>query len=165
MPDLQHLLATYLNEHLLGSTVGLDLFRRVAGSHRGTELGAEVQRLADEVEADRNALLGIMRDLDVTPSKLRVAAGHVAERLGRLKPNGTLLSRSPLTDIIEVEGLRVAVLAKTAGWEVLREASAHEPRLSRRQIDEMYDRAQDQAKRLGILHVEVSRHRLGALSS
>ena len=161
MPDLGQLLSTYLNEHLFGSTAGLDMFRRVARSHRGTELGDKVERLADEVESDRDALLSIMADLDVTPSKLRVAVGHTVERLGRLKPNGTLIRRSPLTDLLEIEALRVAVLAKTTGWEVLREVSAREPRLSRDTISDLLDRAHNQRERLGELHMEVGRRTLG----
>ncbi len=161
MPDLDHLLATYLNEHLFGSTAGLDLFRRVARSHRGTELGVRVQRLADEVETDRDELLGIMADLDVTPSRLRVAVGHTVERLGRLKPNGTVIRRSPLTDLLEIEALRVAVLAKATGWEVLREVSAREPRLSRDKVSDLLDRAHDQRERVAALHLEVGRRTLG----
>ncbi|MDQ3663648.1 MAG: hypothetical protein M3353_03180 [Actinomycetota bacterium] len=161
MPDLDRLLATYLNEHLFGSTAGLDLFRRVARSHRGTELGDKLQRLADEVQTDRDALLSIMADLEITPSRLRVAVGHTVERLGRLKPNGTLIRRSPLTDLLEIEALRVAVLAKTAGWEVLREVAAREARLSRDTICDLLDRANDQRERLGELHLEVGRRTLG----
>ena len=161
MPASRQLLAAYLNEHLFGSTAGLDLFRRVARSHRGTQLGDKLQRLADEVETDRDALLSIMADLDVTPSRLRVLVGHTVERLGRLKPNGTVIRRSPLTDLLEVEALRVAVQAKTTGWEVLREVSPREPRLSRDKISHLLDRADAQRERLAELHLEVGRRTLG----
>lgn len=161
MPNRDQLLATYLNEHLFGSTAGLALFRRVARSHRGTELGDKVRRLANEVQTDRDALLSIMAYLDVTPSRLRVAAGHAVERLGRLKPNRTVIQRSPLTDLLEIEAMRVAVLAKTTGWEVLREISAREPRLSRDKISDLLDRADDQRERLAELHLEVGRRTLG----
>ncbi len=160
MPDLQQLLATYLNDHLLGATAGVDLFHRAAGSHRGSELGAELQRLAHEVAEDRDTLLAIMADLDVSPSQVRVLAGHVAERLGRLKPNGTLLARSPLTDVVELEGMRVAVLAKSSGWELLRAACTHEPRLDLGRLDGLLQRAADQRDRLAALHVRVGQERL-----
>ncbi|MDQ3165636.1 MAG: hypothetical protein M3Q17_05685, partial [Actinomycetota bacterium] len=71
------------------------------------------------------------------------------------------IRRSPLTDLLEIEALRVAVLAKTTGWEVLREVSAREPRLSRDKVSDLLDRAHDQRERVAALHLEVGRRTLG----
>jgi len=50
------LLATYLNDHLAGATVGVELARRVASSNRDTSYGATLAELAREIEEDRETL-------------------------------------------------------------------------------------------------------------
>ena len=152
MPDLHRFLSIYLNDHLTGATAGRDLFRRVARSHRGTPRGTELVALAHEVDQDRNALVDIMRDLDIRPSPLRVAAAQLGERVGRFKPNGMLLRRSPLSDVVELEAMRVAVAGKAAGWEALLALAAHEPRLRVDRLRGLIDRAHDQAGRVSRLH-------------
>ena len=156
MPDAPQLLATYLNDHLVGSSAGRDLFRRAARSQQGSDRGPELTDLAREVDEDRAAQLTIMRELDISPSRPRALAGRVAETLGRLKPNGTLLRRSPLTDVVEIEGLRIAVAGKAAGWEVLLTLADSEPRLSRERLVELRSRAHDQAERLRALHLRAA---------
>ncbi len=159
MPDLHELLQTYVNDHLAGATAGRDMFRRTAESHAGTELGAALSVLGAEVDEDRDTQLQIMADLGIEPSTPRILAGQIAEKLGRLKPNATVWSRSPLTDVVEIEGLRVAVAAKAAGWEALLAAAVAEPRLSRVQLEGLLARARDQADRLRTLHLQVARQR------
>ena len=97
--DRQHLLATYLNDHLMGASAGVDLFNRVAGSYSDPGARAELTALADEVAEDRDSLLVVMGDLGIRPRIHRMLAGGLAEKVGRLKPNGTLWHRSRLTDL------------------------------------------------------------------
>jgi hypothetical protein len=61
-----------------------------------------------------------MASLAVPVQRLKVYAGWVTEKLGRLKPNGRITERSPLSMVIELEGLRMAVEGKAAGWQALR---------------------------------------------
>lgn len=159
MPDLPELLASYLKDHFAGATAGRDLFQRAADAHAGTDLGAALSALAAEVDADRDAQLDIMTGLGIEPSTTRAVAGAVAERVGRLKTNATLATRSPLTDVIELEALRVAVSAKVCGWEALLAASVAEHRLSKVRLEELLARAHDQLDRLRDLHVQVARQR------
>src|SRR6476646_9661868 len=106
-PDV--VLDVYLNDHLAGASGGADLFRRVARTHADPDVRAAVGRRAEEVAEDRLALLDIMRRLGVEPSRSKVLMGRTAERLGRLKPNGSLVRRSNLTDLIELEALMLGV--------------------------------------------------------
>src|SRR5437763_6045555 len=91
------LLGIYLNDHLAGAAGGLELFRRALASHRRTAAEPVLERLAQEVEEDREALLRIMTTLELPVRQYKVAAGWLAEKAGRAKPNGRLLSRSPLS--------------------------------------------------------------------
>ena len=57
---MSDLLAIYLNDHLAGSTVGVELARRARGSNDGTELGEFLATLAAEIEEDRDTLGEVM---------------------------------------------------------------------------------------------------------
>ncbi len=114
------MLRTYLQDHHAGATAGLELARRAARSNAETEFGADLELIADEIAADREALERVMAGLEVGPSKLKDAAGWTAEKLGRLKPNDSLLAYSPLSRVVELEGLLIGVTGKRALWESLR---------------------------------------------
>lgn len=60
-----------------------------------------------------------MRQIDVRPSAMKVGFVRIAERLGRVKLNGRLLQRSPLSRVIELEVLVVGIRGKEALWSAL----------------------------------------------
>lgn len=143
------LLKTYLQDHHAGATVGLELARRTAGANEGTEYGPELERLADEIAEDRATLEEVMERLEVKPSKLKDAGGWAAEKLGRLKPNDRLLSYSPLSRVIELEGLLIGVTGKQALWEAVQTAVGQS--LDGIDFDALSARAADQRGRLETL--------------
>ncbi len=145
MTDLK-LLSTYLNDHLAGSTVGVELCRRAASNNAGTELGGFLDGLAGEIEEDRDTLHKVMERLDVKKDKVKVAAGWTAEKAGRLKPNNRLLGYSPLSRLIEVEGLALGVEGKRSLWEVLSELN--EPKLAEFDFEQLIERARSQRDQL-----------------
>lgn len=153
------LLATYLNDHLAAATAGVELARRAAGNHDGPR-GAELSRLADEIAEDREALRDLMRRLDVSESTVKKAAGWLGEKAGRLKPNDHLLTRSPLSDVLELEMLRAGTAARICGFQVLRAVAVEESRLSREELEGLIDRAEDQAERLYKIHVQLAQENL-----
>ena len=63
-----------------------------------------------------------MRQLDVTPSALKVGTVRVAELVGHLKLNGRIFERSPLSRVVELETLVVGVRGKEALWTALQRA-------------------------------------------
>ena len=148
-------LATYLNDHLAGSTVGLELAQRAAANNRSTTLGRALVQLARDIEEDRQALEDVMRRLDVGRDRLKVMASWSAEKLGRLKLNGELVSYSPLSRLEELEMLRLGVEGKLALWRTLRHGLADDPRLRGVDLDGLIQRAGSQLRRL-------ERHRLRA---
>ena len=90
-----------------------------------------------------------MERLGVKPSAVKDAAGWTAEKLGRLKPNNSLLSYSPLSRVVELEGLVIGVTAKLALWEAMRTAVGE--RLDGIEFAELAERAGDQRARLETL--------------
>jgi hypothetical protein len=124
------LLAIYLNDHLAGATAGRELARRVAGDTRDGAPGRFLTALAREVDEDRETLRSLMRGLGVREDHVKVLAGWSAEKAGRLKLNGRLWSYSPLSLVVELEGLSLGVAGKLALWRSLERLSEAEPRIS-----------------------------------
>ena len=152
-------LSAYLNDHLAGATGGVELFHRAARSHQG-EAAEELGRLRDEVVADRASLRSLMGRLEVRENLPMAAIGWVGEKVGRLKPNGYLVSRSPLADVIELEGLRAGVHAKLCLWQVLRAVARHDERVSVEELEVLLERAEDQQARLYALHLRAAQRNL-----
>jgi hypothetical protein len=148
-------LGIYLNDHLAGSTSGIGLARRARAANEGTPLGEFLARLEREIAEDREALEGIMRDLGVRPNPAKVAGGWAAEKLGRLKLNGQLRGYSPLSRVVELEGLMMGITGKLGGWRALATAADTEPRLDRAQLERLAERAERQRD-------ETEEHRVAA---
>jgi hypothetical protein len=86
----------------------------------------------------------------------KVAAGWFADNTGRLKPNRHLLRRSPLSDLLELEMLRLGVEGKAAGWQTLQTVADTDPGpgLDRGRLDELLRRARAQADTLEKLRIQ-----------
>ncbi len=106
--------------------------------------------------ADGRVSLALMRALGVGEDRLKVAAGWSAEKLGRLKPNGRLLSHSPLSRLIELEGLTLGVRGKLALWESLIAVRGEDPRLSEIGLERLAERARGQLETLEALRLAAS---------
>jgi hypothetical protein len=115
----QKRLSIYLNDHLAGSTVGVELVQRIAGSNRGTPLGDMLERLAAEIREDRETLERLMDQVGAGRDRLKVSGAWAAEKLGRLKLNGQLLGYSPLSRLEELESLRLGISGKRGMWKAL----------------------------------------------
>ncbi|MFF0201378.1 hypothetical protein [Streptomyces sp. NPDC005017] len=138
------LLGIYLNDHLAGATGGTERARHMTRSYGRTQLAATLEPIATEIAEDRATLLALMDRLDIPARSYKVYASRVAERLGRLKSNGRLVRRSPLSPLLELEALRVGVEGKTALWQTLRDLADHEKRLDPDLLDHLVARARRQ---------------------
>ncbi len=154
----QRFLAIYLNDHLAGSTTGIELVRRAVGQYEGTELGAFFAEIGAEIEEDRDTLKAIMASNGVEPQRIKVAAAWAAEKAGRLKFNGALLRRSPLTPVVELEMLAVGIHGKSLLWRVLRAQPPDDATAAR--LDELIARAERQQEAVERKRVEHGRRAL-----
>ena len=140
-----NMLGIYLNDHLAGATAGAELVHRMARSHGDGQGARTLRRLAAEITQDRAALLDIMAALGIKVRRYKVGTAWIAEKAGRLKSNGRLLARSPLSDLEELEMLRLGVEGKAAGWRTLRTLAGTDTRLDPGRLDELIARAGQQA--------------------
>ena len=150
-------LETYLQDHRAGAAMGLDLARRLAEENQGTAYEGFLVTLAKEIEDDVAALEQIMGRYGVTTPALKIAAAKVGERLGRLKPNERLAGYSPLSRVLELEGLRAGVEGKLALWDALAQLAATDGRLDAEQIAGLQVKAQKQLEGLREQHLTASR--------
>ena len=140
------LLGIYLNDHLAGSTVGLELSRRARGSNKGNEYGDVLERVAKEIEEDRETLQRLMKDLGVRRDHPKVGVAWVAEKFGRLKPNGRLLSYSPLSRLVETGVARLGDRRQALALGGAAEVAGEDARLDPEELRRLAERAERQRK-------------------
>src|SRR4051812_22047004 len=154
------LLGTYLNDHLAGSTLGLELAKRARGSNEGSEYGEVLERIAREIEEDRATLQKLMDAFEIKRDRPKVMGAWIAEKLGRLKPNGRLLSYSPLSRLIELEMLALGITGKLSLWEALSEVAAEDARLDLAELKKLSERADRQRAEVWKLRQRAAREAL-----
>jgi hypothetical protein len=153
----RRLLAIYLNDHLAGATVGVELVRRAARQNTGTPLGTFLaETLAPEIAEDRATLERLMASLGIKRSRPKIAAAWAAEKVGRLKLNGELVRYSPLSRLLELEGLAAGIDAKRALWLAL--AGSADGAAGGFDFEQLAERASSQRSRL-------EEHRLAAAAA
>lgn len=150
-----NLLAIYLNDHLAGATLGVELARRLRGSNEDDpEFGPALVEVCAEIESDRETLKAAMDRLDVGQSKVKPLAAVLGERLGRLKLNGQLRGYSPLSRLDELELLQIGVAGKRRLWRALEHTHAGD--LSDFELGALAERATEQLRRLEALHLKAA---------
>jgi hypothetical protein len=155
-PSRHVMIGIYLNDHLAGATGGTQLAGRMARSHQDREESSELRAIAAEIERDRAALLDIMAALGVAVRGYKAGAAWIGEKAVRLKFNGRFRARSPLSDLEELELLRLGVEGKAAGWRTLRAQADTDARLDAGRLDELIARAKTQSSQLEELRVRAA---------
>jgi hypothetical protein len=137
-------LGVYLNDHLAGSVLGDQLARRCLRSNEGSKLGRFLARLVAEIGEDRAELERIMTRVGARRSRIKPALAWTAEKVGRLKLNGQLLGYSPLSRLVELEGLMLGISGKLALWVALRPVLGDDPRIEGIDLERLAERARAQ---------------------
>jgi hypothetical protein len=141
------LLSVYLHDHLAGAAGGVELVRRAAKEQSDAPEGPGLHRLVQDVEEDQSSLRQILADLGMPDHHVHEAFTWLLEKAGRLKPNGQLTGRSPLSSLIELETIRIALEGKLSGWVSLRLLAEHDARLDVERLDVLITRGKDQCDR------------------
>ena len=121
--------------------------------------------LEDEIDEDRRTLDSIMNGLDIDQSTLKTALSVVAERAGRLKLNGHLWKRSPLSSVVELEALAAAVCMKRNLWRSLAALAEQSAVGDAGRLPELIDRATLQLERVQAHHDDAARHAFNATAT
>lgn len=153
------MLAIYLNDHLAGSVVGANLAKRIAQQNDDNEYGRSSAEIAREIEEDQATLLDVMKRAGVRRKQVRLAMARVAELAARLKPNGRLIGYSPLSRVLELEGLAIGITGKLALWRSL-EAVDDRSGIPEIGYGSLAARAEDQRTRVEELRLKAAREAL-----
>jgi hypothetical protein len=162
MPDApahSPLLAIYLNDHLAGSMVGVGLVRRARASNEGTDLGRTLAEVGAEIEALQTILRRLMEHLDVAESRVKPAGAWLAEKLGRLKLNGQLRGYSPLSRVVELEGLCTGLAGQILLWRAMERTFGSS--LSGFDFAALAERADSQRQRLEAHRLDAAERAFG----
>jgi hypothetical protein len=152
---LDHL-GTYLNDHLAGSVVALDLLERLEASHDDPKLKRFFRQLHGDVAADRETLEKLMAGLNLDESKMRKASGWLSEKFTELKlrfddPRGGSLR---LFEALEL--LSLGIEGKRTLWLTLAALAPSSPVLQILNYEQLAERAQKQRDRIEDLRIEIA---------
>ncbi|UNX54805.1 NAD-dependent epimerase/dehydratase family protein [Georgenia sp. TF02-10] len=145
------LLGLYLSDHLTGATAGLGRMTRMAEAYADTPMADDLAAMASQLREERDLLRELIHALGLRQRPYRQAAAQAGELVGRLKLNRRVLTRSPMTPLLEIEVMRGAVLGKLGVWQTLAD-HAEELGLPAETFVSLADRARDQAATLDLLH-------------
>lgn len=139
-----NLLGIYLNDHLAGSVAGVELAKRTLGNNKGTEYEAFLTRLVEDIKEDQTTLERIIERSGIPRSPVKPGLAWATEKVGRLKLNGAITGYSPLSRLIELEGLELGIEGKLCLWRSLRHSRPPGAAVTDAELDELIARAQAQ---------------------
>jgi hypothetical protein len=157
-------LATYLNNHLAGSVMALELLEQLSEVRAGTAEAPVLIRLHGEISADRQTLEALMAELGITTNLPQQASAWLTEKLSELKlrlddPSGQALWR-----LESLEALALGINGKKALWNALMVAAEAVPELGGRDYTQLIERADQQFDVVEGLRIEAARDAFGRSS-
>jgi hypothetical protein len=132
----------YLNDHLAGSAMAIDLIDRLRRDAGDSPLGEFLARLRPEIEQDQTTLVQIMSKLGLEPDQLKQAAGRAAELLSRVK----LAGHRDTGRLLTLETLSLGIEGKAALWLALQRVARSYGTLDGFGFGELLRRAESQRK-------------------
>ncbi len=137
-------LATYLNDHLAGSVVALELLEHLAAEQPESTQRQILATLRADITADRETLEEVMAQLAITPSRPRQVTAWLVEKLSELKLRLDDLSGSALRQLEGLEAVALGIDGKIALWHALSAVSDRVPELGRLDYPALLQRAEEQ---------------------
>jgi hypothetical protein len=153
-------LATYLQDHLAGAEVAIDMLHALSKQYPGSSLGTFAAGLVHEIEQDRATLRQIAERVGDGSSALKEATAWVGEKLSRLKLHAHV--SGPLGTLETLETLSLGILGKAKLWRALAEVAASDSRLTGVNFSELLGRAVAQHDQVEARRLEVARTALRA---
>ncbi len=157
-------LATYLNDHLAGSVVALELLDHLEEDGTGT---AEASLLADvhaDIAADRQELEAFMAQRGISVSAPRKATGWLVEKLSEIKLRLDDAGDGALRRLEGLETVSLGIAGKAALWDALAAAAEEAPELNGLDYARLGRRAETQRAVVEGLRLHAAKEALGTRS-
>ena len=142
-------LSIYLNDHLAGSVIALEMLAEV------TDL-PDVAAVRDEIVADREVLEQLMAEAGVEISQTRQAAAWMTDKLGKLKLHMDDPHQGALRRLELLETVAMGIGGKAALWATLAQLSGALPLTHDLDFPTLIVRAEDQYARLEPLRFQAA---------
>ena len=146
-------LARYLNDHLAGSVVVLELLPHLESVYAGTEKECFFAELHTQIEADCQTLQTLMQRLEVAQSPLRQAGAWLAEKVAQLKLRVEDREQGAFYLLESLEIIKVGIEGKQSLWQAL---AAAVPELQGTDYAALKQRAQEQGERVEAKRIEAA---------
>jgi hypothetical protein len=150
-------LAIYLNDHLAGSVVAVELLHYLERAISARALQRFAAELRADIEADRRDLQSLMRALGVAESRARQATAWVAEKMTMIKLRLDDRAGGEFRLFEALEALSLGIEGKRGLWTALSNAAVSSPSLRQLDYARLADRAVEQRRRVEALRLEVAR--------
>lgn len=151
------LLRIYMSDQLALGVLWREIARRAHRAAGETPEGAALGDVAAGIAEDVVTFRQIMRRPGFSTRTPKAALALVAERLGRLKLNGRLVSRSPLSRFEELDFLVMGIDGKVVLWQNLRDGAGLGERLPDIDFEHLIERARSQRAELEPFHAQAAR--------
>ena len=149
-------LQTYLNDHLTGSVMAIELGERTIRENEGGPIAARLSPLVEQIREDQTVLKGVIERLGTGESSLKKAGAWLAEKAGRVKLGGTD-EPGDLSRLEVLEMLTTGVHGKRALWRALRVVAVRYEELRGLDLDLLERRAVEQHDELEAMRLEAAK--------
>ena len=143
-------LGIYLNDHLAGSVIALEMLEDLADD-------PELADLRREIQADREVLEQLMSRAGAEVSQPRQAAAWLTEKLGDVKLYLDDPDQGGLRRLEMLETIAMGIFGKESLWAGLQEAAPANPLLQGEDYPALRRRAQQQRERIEALRLAAAR--------
>lgn len=150
-------LATYLNDHLAGSVVALELLEQLETTHAGKPIADFFSKLRADISADRGELETLMVRLQIAESCTRKASAWLAEKITELKLRLDDSTAGDLRLFESLEALSLGIEGKRSLWLALSVAAKETPALGLLDYDRLTQRAEEQRDRVEAMRLETAK--------
>jgi hypothetical protein len=149
-------LGTYLNDHLAGSVMGIELAERTIRENEGDPLAVRLGRVLEEIREDQAVLKGVIDRVGAARNPLKQAGAWLAEKAARVKLGGTD-EPGELSRLEVLETLTTGIHGKRALWRALRVVAPGYEELGALNFDLLERRAIEQHEVVEEMRLEAAR--------
>ena len=153
-------LATYLNDHLAGAVIALELLDHLVTDRSGMSEAPILTGLRTEILSDRDDLESLMASLGIGVSKPRQATAWITEKLGELKLRVDDPHDGALRRLEALETISLGIEGKRALAHSLAAIRDDSPALARFDAAELARRAGEQRDVVERLRLQTAREAL-----
>lgn len=153
----EKMLRIYLNDHLAGSVIAIELIERCHKHNTEGPLGEFLPGLLAEIREDQAVLKELLKRIGSMEDPAKKAFAWLGEKFARLKTDGEPFSYSDLSRLEELELLVLGIRGKLALWSVLEQVAQADQRLGWTDFRELAERARRQHDEVEEFRIEAAR--------